>query len=590
MNSKGDAFRTIDLVTDSVYGDGVRSRWGLFEFFDQVPPKDLDATFTADYLSKRGPAGGIDALYNGGFVSDTTRQPWNFVGDLHSYFVDDHGIDTLGAARSDETPPDEFRGRLYFEHQQFFPDGWQAQLRVGYVSDSNFMDQWFNDEYQNNLPVDESIYLKHTHDSESFSFLAEAQPNRAITSADDEQENREISRLPELNYYRIGDSVADDRLTFFSENTGSALKFVHNTESLTQQGFFPGAEPGIPAFAYTGDPGTTILRGDLRQELDYPINAGPVKVVPYVFGRYTTYSNGVVPSKKEPLLLSIPNTVDVSGPVNRVMGGTGVRVTTSFWKVDNSVESDLLDIHRLRHVIEPELNLFASASNVDQNRVFIFDPETDAVNNVEAVQLALRQRWQTKRGGPGRWRSVDVFTLDLYGNFFGNQPSNRFRDPTDFRGLFFYSRPEASISRNSANADATWRISDTTAVLSDVEENLDKTKLATASLGAAFSRDGRLSYYLGTRYIADLNSNIVTLELNYQLDRKYSLTASQSLDLAQNKDVYYAVGLTRSFDNLSFTVNTYYDQATSTKGFSFSLQPFGAGALGSNRLLPPQQQ
>ena len=102
-------------------------------------------------------------------LSATPRdEPWNFLGDFHSYFVDDHGTDVLGAARQDEKPDDTFRGRLYFEHQHFFPDDWQAQLRLGYVSDSNFMAQWFNDEYQNGLPVDESIYLKHATDSEMF--------------------------------------------------------------------------------------------------------------------------------------------------------------------------------------------------------------------------------------------------------------------------------------------------------------------------------------------------------------------------------------------------------------------------------------
>jgi hypothetical protein len=267
-----------------------------------------------------------------------------------------------------------------------------------------------------------------------------------------------------------------------------------------------------------------------------------------------------------------------------------VRLTTSFWKVDNTFESDLLDIHRLRHIIEPELNVFASTANVGQDRIFIYDPETDAINDVTAVQLALRQRWQTKRGGPGRWRNADVFALNLYLNYFANQPSNRFRDPVDFRGLYFYGMPEASVARNSANADATWRLSDSTAVLADVEQNLDKVRLASAGIGVAVSRDTRLSYFVGTRYIADLDSNIITLEANYKLDDKYSIAAVQSLDLAQNKDVFYAFSLIRSMDTISFTAQIYYDQATGNKGFSFTLQPLGLGrTLSSSQpgLAPP---
>jgi hypothetical protein len=587
MDSKGFPLRTIGFNNDSIYGTGVRTRWGLFEtislFAPMVTPKDWDVSYTLDYLSRRGPAGGADATYAGGIVDDTTHQPVGLDLDLHSYFVEDHGTDTLGAARNDEKPTDDFRGRLIFQNQWFFPENWQLQLRLGYVSDSNFMAQWFNDEYLNNLTIDDSVYLKHAHDSESYSFFAETQPNRAISTADEEQENREISRLPELTYDRVGDSVADDHLTFFSEDTTSALKFVRNTESLTQQGFYPGVEPGLPSYAYTGDPGSTTYRGDFRQELDFPIHAGVVNVVPYAFVRYTPYSQGVVPPKVEPQFKTLPAYVETSGPVNRVIGGGGLRLTTSFFKVDNTIESDLFDLHRLRHIVEPEINIFGSQSNVDQDHVFIYDPEVDGINDVLAVQLALRQRWQTKRGGPGRWRSVDVFALNMYVNYFGNTPPNRFRDPIDFRGLYFYSNPEASVPRNSANADATWRVSDSTAVLMDVEQNLDKVRLATASIGVAIQRDVRLSYFIGTRYIADLNSNIITLDANYKLDNKYSLSASQSFDLAQNKDVAYSFSLVRSFDTLSMSVTFSYDQATSDKSFSFNINPFGVNrSVGAN--------
>jgi hypothetical protein len=587
--SKGNMFRTADLVTDSTFGDGVRTRWGLFETFGIIPPKGMDLSYTLDYLSKRGPAGGIDGLYGGGFIDENTKQPWNWVGDFKSYFVDDHGQDILGADRIDSYPAEKLRGRAYFEHQEFMPDGWEAEVRLGYISDSNFLVQWFNDEYINNLPLDDSIYLKHSSGSEQYSFLAEAQPNRAISNADEEEENREVSRLPEVNYDRVGDSLMEDHLSFFSENTASELKFVQNTQTIQQQGFWSIAPPGEPAFAYTGDPGDTVFRGDSRQELDFPLNAGTFKIVPYTFGRYTAYSASVVPTPFEPQTRAvIPRNVIVGGDVNRVTGGGGFRLTTDFWKVDDSIDSDLFDLHRIRHVVSPELNVFGSASNYDQDRLFIYDPEIDAVNDVEAVQAVLRQRWQTKRGGPGRWRSVDFFTLDLYGNFFGNQPSNRFRDPVDFRGLFFYSNPEASIPRNSANMDSTWRLSDSMTVLADVQQNLDRQKLATAAIGVAVQREARLSYYIADRYIADLDSNVLTFELNYKLDEKYSLQATEALDLAQNKDVFYTFTLNRLFDNFILSAQLYYDQTTANHGFSINIHPLGTGgSVGSYQLAQP---
>ena len=602
MTARGAVFRGFSTEDDNQFGFGLRTDWGLFETLGVPTPEHVDADYMLDYYSSRGPGAGLNLSYNAGDLTDESRRPENVAGDLHSFFIDDHGTDVLGYARRNETPPDEFRGRLRYENEWDLGTDLTAQVRLGYDSDSNFLPEYFPDEYQNGLPVDESVYLKHQHGSEVATFLAEGQPNRVVTTADAEQANREVSHLPELEYQRVGDSVLSDRLTFFSDDDAAGEKFVRSEQSIKQQGFYdvvrPGASvfahpedfgsPGRPAYAYTGDPGDTTYRGDSRQEVDYPINLGVVHVVPYVFGRYTVYSQGVVPPLKPSPFKSLPPAVTIASDQNRLMGGGGVRLTTDFWRVDDAVHSDLFDLHRLRHVITPEVTLFASGQTVDQDRLFIYDPSRDALNDVQAAQVALRQRWQTKRGGPGHWRSVDFFSLDLYANLFANQPAPRFRDPEDFRSVFLASEPEYSIPRNTANVDATWRISDTTALLASAVENLDYDRLATADVGLAVTRGDRLTYFLGNRYIADLDSNVVELEVSYKLDRKYTLGVSENVDLDQGKNVFYTASITRQFDNFSASVNAHYDQTTNDEGFGFSLSPNGlARGLGSNQL---QQQ
>src|SRR5690606_12066152 len=140
----------------------------------------------------------------------------------------------------------------------------------------------------------------------------------------------------------------------------------------------------------------TIYRADFRQQIDYPFAVDQFKVVPYVMGRYTFYSDSPDDDRQ-----------------NRVLAGAGVRLTTAFWGVDNAFQSRLFDINRVRHVVEPEVHLFTSAASVDANEIFIFDEQVDRVHDITAAQIGVRQRWQTKRGGPGRWRSVDFLTLDL---------------------------------------------------------------------------------------------------------------------------------------------------------------------------------
>ena len=610
MTARGSVFRGVSITDSNGFGPSLKTDWGLFETLGEPPPEHVDANYRLDYYGDRGPATGLNGSYTHDSVTDVDRQPDNLAGDLQSYFVYDHGVDVLGADRANEDAPESFRGRVRFEHEQDVGDHLVAQVRLGWDSDSNFMPQWFRDEYENALPINESVYLKHADGPEVASFLTEWQPNRVVTTADAEQENREVESLPQLRYQRLGDSLVGDRLTFFSDDSATGNKFVRSDLSPKQQGFYDVVDggrpvleyptdigaPGLPAYAYTGDPGSTTFVGDARQEVDVPLHLGAVNVVPYAVGRYTVYSQGAGPAappatfippepRPDPNVRRVPGSVATASDQNRLLGAVGVRMTTDLWRVDDSVQSDLLDLHRIRHVISPELTLFASGQTVDQDKVFIYDPSRDALNDVQAAQIAVRQRWQTKRGGAGHWRSADVLTLDLYANLFANQPAVRFRDPADFRSVFLSSEPEFSLPRNTANAEATWRISDTTALLGAVVQNLDENKLATANIGLAVIRGDRLNYFLGTRYIADLNSNVATLEVNYQLDRKYTILASEQVDLAQSRNVDYSATLVRRFDTFVASVNVYYNQSTNDSGFGFNLSPNGlARSVGSGQL------
>lgn len=563
--------RTIQIGNSNRFGVDVQTTWGLFESLGKPHPRGLDLSYVADYFSKRGPAVGFNASYDGGFITDTDKQPWNFEGKFKGIFVYDHGEDILGGDRTDVHPPTDYRGQFLYEHQHFFPDGWQAQLRLGYTSDPTFLEEYYPQECFTGPQRNVSAYFKRQNDTEVITFDTEVNTTRWVTTSDQQQEQFDIERLPEIGYHRVGDPLGDDTFTYFGDTSLSRLRFAKSHASLADQGFV-GISPGIPAEGFTGTVSSPTYRADTRQEIDYPLNVDQFKVVPFVLGRYTAYSN------------SPENDVK-----NRLFGGVGVRVTTEFWKVDDSAESELFDIHRVRHIIEPEVNLFTSATTVDRSHVFIYDDNVDAINDITAAQVALHQRWETKRGAPGRERSVDFLDVNFYGNFFANQPPKDQVPLSNFRGLFFPSDPEASIARDSVNADATWRISDTTAFLSDAQINLDSGTLATASVGLAVQRDERLSYYVGTRYIEPLNSNITTFSANYQLTAKYALQFSQSFDFGQGKNVDTNITISRDFDRLIAEFTFYHDSSTDESGFRFNLFPSDLPQAGSAaRYLAPR--
>jgi len=596
MSERGAALRDIEFKGGNQFGFGARTQWGLFEVLGRLAPKDLDAYFNLDYFTKRGPAFGLNANYEGGYVTETTSQPWAFKGKFESYVVNDTGKDVLSRRRIDVEPDQEMRYRINFEHQHFFPDNWQVQVTGALISDPTFQEQWFRTDFEGQRPLDSALYIKRADQTEAFTFLYSIQPNDFVTSSDLYQEQAEIERVPEVSYRRIGDAVfagddAGSGFTFFSDNVASGLRFQKSSAPFFAGdgekgglGFRAVDSPGLPSFGRTGMPSRVTWRGDFRQELDYPFSIGQFRFVPYVVGRYTAYSQS-------------PG----NGSNDRLLVAAGVKVTTAFWKVDDTLKSDFWDLHRLRHVIEPELHVFASAQTTDRDQLFQYDEGVDEINDLTAVQVALRQRWQTKRGGPGRWRSVDFLSINVEGNFFLNRPDDAELQPTSFRGLFFGSRPEESLPRNNINGDFTWRLSDTTAILGDAQFNVDDSTLSTASIGLAVSRDVRLAYFVGVRYIdsgaylrpnaggsvttEDLHSVVLTASVNYQLTPDYTLGFTQSFDFGERERVLSRYSITRHFDRWYAQITFRVDHLGDDSGVFFNVWPEGLGGAGGSEQL-----
>ena len=330
--------------------------------------------------------------------------------------------------------------------------------------------------------------------------------------------------------------------------------------------------PGIPAQGQTGTPDDTTWRGDFRQELNWPFSAGTIRMVPYVVGRYTAYSQSA------------------DGPgIDRISTAGGVRMTTAFWKVDDSVKSDLFDLQRLRHVIEPSINLYAGAETAERHELLIYDEPIDAAAGITVAQVAINQRWQTKRGGPGKWRSVDVFTLNTEANFFINQPPQRELDPLGFRGIYFFSEPEASLARDSINVDAEWDISDFVIWKGGVSYNME------------VRHSPRLKYSVGWRHIG-LNFNeivrqhpwipagedpsppntfvferqdLVQFGAEYELSAKYKIHFANSYDIAQHRNDRSLISLVRHFDRFYMSLSFRVDDFQGENSVLFNIWPEG---------------
>jgi hypothetical protein len=364
-----------------------------------------------------------------------------------------------------------------------------------------------------------------------------------------------------------------------SNNSASLLHFSESRDGLGELGFRTGAQasqgfPGLPSYGYTGYTNEYVARGDTRQEIAFPMGDDRVRVTPYGVLRYTAYSDS-------------PG----GGFEDRLLAGVGVRTSTQFSKVYDNAESKVFDVHRMRHIIEPQVNLFAAAATTDREDLYIYDEDVDAVSDLAAAQFVVRQRFQTKRGGEGRWRSVDFLSVNTGVNLFANQPeepeaigaASPVGDADSFRGLYYNSMPEASLARSTLFSDVTWRVTDTTAVLADVAWNLDEQSLATTALGVAVQREPRVRYFAGVRYIGEINSTIGTVTFDYEISTRYAIALHQSFDLGEGTSQDTSMELTRKFEQFVFGVAVYFDQIEEEGGIAFSISPrnlpFGGPSL-----------
>ncbi|MHC4141588.1 MAG: hypothetical protein ACYSUF_06790, partial [Planctomycetota bacterium] len=107
----------------------------------------------------------------------------------------------------------------------------------------------------------------------------------------------QVQKVPELSYRRYGDSFFNDLITYSTETRVSRVRF--NLESSTPNELgVPGRAFGVPpntpidsALRAVGYNESWVSRFDTRHEIAMPLKSGAVNVVPFLVGRFTTYSD-----------------------------------------------------------------------------------------------------------------------------------------------------------------------------------------------------------------------------------------------------------------------------------------------------------
>jgi len=530
---------------DSTYGTSIETRWFLSRILGLREPEGTEGTLALDYYSKRGIGGGLDIAYE--------RE--TYFGRLLGYVIDDDGTDRLSRTEKDVEVTKDTRGRFAFQHRHFLPYSWQLTAEASYLSDENFLQQFYRGEFHAGKEQETLLHLKRIEDNWGLAFLGKVRVNDFLDKVEEQ---------PSAEFHWTGHSFWDDRLTFYSDSQVSRYRYLYATDSAVDgpEDFF--------TFTMT------------RNEIDMPLRMGQSKVVPFVAGTFGYEDGGGFQACLDGSPVEPQDTAWI--------GEGGVRMATQpFWRVYPDVKSRFWDLNQLRHVIRPQVTAVAYAHSdlVEEQR--------------DTLDFGISQRWQTKRGPEGNRRTVDWFRLDIDFVWVNNSG-----DETAGPDQFIWNKPFIPLvnrsgsvllpqdrrttgifgpRRNYFGAEMALRLSDTASILGDMNFDMQSGVAQQIDVGFARLCWPNLSYYIGSRYLRRIEngdeqgSNAVTFAATYVIDPRYTGVFAQQYDFDYGAGIRSDITLIRKYHRMNVALTLSSDESIDDKRIVLSLWPQGVPEL-----------
>jgi hypothetical protein len=554
------------------YGSGpaITSAWDALSLLGIEPPPGAKANLLMDYYFQRG--------FGLGAALGLQRPDEN--GDFLAYVLPyDTGTDRLSTGARIEHDGDT-RDVIVGEYQKRLDEKWTLQFEGSYFSDPTVVDTFFREDGRQRREFANSAYLARDDEDSALSLDVKGSfndftPNQYLL----QNQGYTVDRLPEATYTRLNDDLlpgaAPGLLAYsseyrvgnlglnFTEPTASELGFTTRGRSQPALGLLPNQSPAdrLRAQGYTE---ANIFRFDTRQEVSSQLRAGPINVVPFAVGRLTVYDTDFSEFNSS------------NGDNARTWGAAGTRFATEIQKVDDSVESRFFDLHRMRHIIEPAVTLWYAGTNIDQGNLPVYDPNVESIADGAAMMIGAHQTWQTQRGAPGRYRSVDVLTLDTDFQF-----SSEDSEPESPVGRWFDYRPEYSNMGDFFTADSTWQATEAMALSGRTVFDLSRNRQAATSGGIGIQHTPEFRTALEVLYLAVEHSTYLNFGAGYDVTDKHSLAGVVVYDTDLGRLQQISVEVLRRFPNVLFGISVGYNQISDDLSFGFTLQPVGVESGGA---------
>jgi hypothetical protein len=566
---------SIGLGGSNIFGFTFQSTWDIYQLLGIERPDNTRWRLYLDYLSARGPAAGTEFSARSG-----DGAPFRYSGFFKAWGLYDPGVDgtrtdILGGERGKfrfPPPPGtlvpfthpEWRGRVQTRWNILdLPDGFTVQAQLALISDQNFLEQYYLNEWLNDINQETFLYVKQQHNQWAWTILGEPRLR---------QWNTEAAWLPRADGWLLGQKLFDDWATWNLHGSAGYAQF---------------RTPNVPSFAYLPtDVPVDTGRFDVWSELSVPFTAGAFRFAPYIVGDAAYYTSNVNDEGQ-----------------SRILGGAGLRSSIPFSRLYPDIQSEFFNLDSIYHKINFSTNyLYArsstSFSNLPQldrlnddttdqalrdlqvRQIFInpvnaafltnvnglINPQTyairrlidsriDTMDNLHVVQFNLENRWQTRRGIAASEHVVDWMTLNLGASLFPQPSRDNFGENW---GILEY--------------DWTWNIGDRTALVSNGWTEPVEDGPRVFNVGAVLNRYDATNFYLGYRQIDPLNSKAVVANVAYSFSQKYSINASTVWDFGIGQQTY-GFGVTRLGTDIQMSLGLSYNSVLKNFGVQFEIIP-----------------
>jgi hypothetical protein len=557
------------LKNDRVFGVGVQLDWNLYQLLGiENKPPNTKWTLSTDFFNLRGPALGTNFEY---FGEGLFGAGGPYRGFIDAWGIHDDGTDNLGRDWRDLALPNDFRGRLLGRHRQYLPNEFILSAEVGLASDYNFLEQYYELEWDTFKDQSTGLELKKILGNNSFALSSDVRPNGFVTDTE---------WLPRGDHFIFGQPLLFDRLTWHAH---TSVGYARMREASGP--FDPAQVAVVSPLPWEED--VQGIRAATRHEIDLPLDVGPAKVVPYVLGEAAYWGE------------------DLSGQdLTRGYAQAGVKASIPVWRADPLVTSELFNLTGLAHKITYEAEFLYAEASQDLADLPLYDALDDNASEFTRRQMAVRtfgqaqgtfvplsfderffalrsnlqgsvsspveiaddqvqfrmgvnQRWQSKRGLPGQQRIIDWIVLDVHAVLFPDSARDNFGAAV---GLVDY--------------DFQWHVGDRLTLLSDGFFDGYDQGLRQATIGGLISRPEYGNVYVGFRSTeGPISSNIATGSLSYRMSEKWIATAGASWDFGTAGNIGQNFALTRVGESFLIRLGFNFDASRDNLGATFGIEP-----------------